>query len=302
MRNRIVEMDEKVLSLIVAYKPDTNIVENIKAISTQVNEVLIVNNGNNDELELYSEEFNKIKNLTLINNNRNLGIAYALNLGVEYANQKSYKWLLTFDQDSKVTANYVNNMIAAYNKYPMKKKLILLGPKHVNQSTYDEEQTINNAQDFLIEEIKTTMTSGNLINLKLLEESKVKFNEEFFIDYVDHDFCFQLRKRGYKIIEVKNAILLHNLGDITFHNVLLKVMKTTNHNFIRRYYITRNRFLVYKEHIRNEKVWIMQDIKEFFIELMKIILFERQKFRKIKSIFWGIKDALINKTGIYKYD
>lgn len=45
---------------------------------------------------------------------------------------------------------------------------------------------------------------------------KIKgFNNELFIDTVDTDFCYRLLLNGYRIIQLKNIYLDHQLGNIT---------------------------------------------------------------------------------------
>ena len=60
----------------------------------------------------------------------------------------------------------------------------------------------------------------------------MKFREEFFIDQVDFDFDFKVRKLGYKIILADGYLIDHRLG--------VKVGKLSYEPKFRIYYIIRN--------------------------------------------------------------
>jgi len=38
-------------------------------------------------------------------------------------------------------------------------------------------------------------------------------NEDLFIDWVDFEWCWRARKKGYKIIGNANVVITHQLGD-----------------------------------------------------------------------------------------
>ena len=89
----------KFLAVIITYNPDVErLTENIKAISQQTDKVLLVDNGSEDKLFLSKLSF--IYNTAVISNEKNKGIAYALNQGMKYAYQNGYEWAITLDEDS----------------------------------------------------------------------------------------------------------------------------------------------------------------------------------------------------------
>ena len=142
------------------------------------------------------------------------------------------------------------------------------------------------------------MTSGNLVNLKAYKKVK-GFNEDFFIDCVDFDFCFKVRDAGYEILEFEDSRLKHSLGDIKGYNIFGKMVYVTNHNYIRRYYITRNRMYLFDLHSKNYHEHCMTERHYSVMEFVKIWLFEKQKIKKTKAIIRGYLDYKKGIVGEY---
>ena len=89
----------KTMAGIVLFNPDLErLNENISAVITQVDNVLLVDNNSNN-LEEIEKKFCKNEKISLLKNSSNLGIATALAQIMEYASQQQVDWVLTLDQD-----------------------------------------------------------------------------------------------------------------------------------------------------------------------------------------------------------
>ena len=277
----------KICAIIISYNIGERIKRCITAIENQVDQVLIIDNGSNAETinQLRKVESEKIK---VIYNKSNIGIAKALNIGVEYSIKNNFYWTLTLDHDSVADKNMIFNMINTYNALTLsdKEKVVSIFPRVV-------EETFNDDKNFYVNEgyIYTShgITSGNLIKNEVFNKIGL-FKEEFFIDYVDNEFCFRISKNNFKMITVNNAILLHNLGEPEKIKTPFGKFTTTNHSAIRRYYITRNRFQTWREYEDIIPNFIKEDRRVFIKENIKIILFEKDKINKFKMIYKGYKD------------
>lgn len=290
---------EKILATIITYNPTPLLEENITMLVNQVDTILIVDNSTKTDSQEYINSLkNKVSILEVISNNGNKGIATALNTSLDFAEKHDYKWLITFDQDSKPTENFVQILLKGYKVHPDNELIAIVGPSHM--LTDHDIKVDSNLEKVELYPILTTMTSGNLVNVDLLFQHGVRFKDEYFIDYVDHEICLNIKDKGLLVMQCDKAILLHNLGEISTHRFLHKNIKTTNHNYIRRYYITRNRLMMYKEYFKTQKKWVLTDIKEFLLDIFRIVSFEKDKGLKIKSIFWGIKDMLGKNMGELK--
>jgi rhamnosyltransferase len=111
------------------------------------------------------------------------------------------------------------------------------------------------------------------------------------MDYVDHDFCFRVRRHGLRIIQANSAILQHQLGSPTLHRLLGRYFTTSNYSPNRRYHNTRNRIIVYRRYFYTETFWIVCDWFRWLRETLKMILVERDRKNKLASLAQGIWDG-----------
>jgi rhamnosyltransferase len=279
--------------VIVSYNPSQRIVENIVSLAPQVGEILIVDNNSNNESIHILKNLSKEIPVSIIYNQSNLGIATALNQGVKYASDHDYEWLATFDQDSLAPINYVQTMMDSYYSCNDRENVALIAPRYqtdIGLISFSLEQNYKEKND---SNIKTTMTSGNLVKLSIFPKTGL-FDDSFFIDYVDHEFCLRVRSSGWSIIESHQSILIHSLGNSTSHKIGNITITTTGHAPVRRYYKYRNLVRTIKKYYWFDP-WLLKDLKALMFEPLKIILFEEKKLLKLGCIYKGVFDGIIGK-------
>ena len=123
------------------------------------------------------------------------------------------------------------------------------------------------------------------------------FDEKLFIDYVDHDFYLRLALAGYQLLECKGAKLIHQRGHYTQRKILGKLIETSNHSALRKYYITRNRMYMWKKYGLGYPDFVRHDKKTFRKQLLKMLLVEDKKWAKIKMTIKGMVDCRHNRFG-----
>lgn len=285
-----------VAAVVVTYNPDALLHERIALTMGQVGGVFIVDNGSGGNVSRMLKKIAASPKVELVFNTENLGIAAALNQGVRRALSQGYKWVLTLDQDSKPHPRMVSELTATYRNRFRSGDDALVAPVPVDELSGRAEllSLCEGREDV---EVKTVLTSGSLLSDSLLA-SVGPFREDLFIDYVDAEHCLRARRAGHPVVLSCNARLLHNLGAPTYHRFLWKTeVVTSNHPPLRRYYITRNRFLVMKEYVLYEPSWTARELQAFVKETVKLVLFEGSKRKKVRLLLVGVVDALRNKTG-----
>jgi len=289
-----------VCAVIVSYNPGDYLIPNVIALRPQVDEVIIVDNGSCEDSRNILDTVSKIEGVKVIYNNDNLGIAAALNIGIKYAMNAGYNWVATFDQDSKVTPEFISSMFYAYESCEYKDSVAIISPIYYNPVTGKYcsfgRGKAKAVRSFI--EVETTMTSGNLIPTYIFLKVDL-FDEAFFIDYVDHEFCLRCLAHGFKIIESQRSVLYHRLGEPVQHKFLWKHITTTNHSPLRRYYNTRNRIIVWKRYFLLKPGWVMRDIISLVKQMLKIVLYENDIAKKVFSIIRGIYHGFAGKLGKY---
>ena len=111
-----------------------------------------------------------------------------------------------------------------------------------------------------------------------------------------------LHLHNYKIVRLNYIELNHSLGDICIKHHLGRDFVCSNHNYIRRYYMVRNTFYIndlYKDKFSDYCSFLKRGLRG---QLMNIILFEKDKYRKIRNMYRGYRDYRCGKKGPYPYE
>lgn len=278
---------------IVLYNPDIiRLKENINAIREQVSFVLLVDNASHNIFDVESE-FSSLENVVIIKNNKNFGIASALNQIVDYCDQKKCEWVLTLDQDSVVPRNIIQN----YNKYINYERVAILTPKILDRNDQKNNIMTINKNEIDFDYINKCITSASLINMKICKELGL-FDEAMFIDLVDFDYCARVLKANYKILRVNKVVIIHQLGNMKVYNLFGKKIFVTNHSGERIYYYSRNSIYYLNKHRDCSSKHVVY--LDLFKKTLKIIFFEKKKFIKLVFLFRGIRDGINKQMGAVK--
>lgn len=289
-----------VAAVIITYNLENDFKKRINKLKGKVDEIIVVDNGSKDKTISMLKELER--ETTIIYLEENKGIAYALNKGINYSIKKGYNWILTLDHDSIITDDMIKNMLNCYESFDedFKEKVAMLVPIHVEEKEYKSNaSSITKVSSVSYMEVLTEITSGALTKAEIYKNIGM-YDERLFIDLVDHDYCLYLNKKGFKIIQVKSAILIHNLGESVKKSLLGLKMTPTNHSPLRRYYMSRNRHYIWDKYKNDFPKWVLKDKRRFITENLKIILFEDSKIEKFKYIRNGIKDYKNNVFGEFK--
>jgi len=283
---------KNICGVVVLYNPDIDVIDNIKTYAGQIDKLYIVDNSDSPIDNKIIKEIASIKNSEYIANNKNTGIAAALNIGAKKGSEKNFKYILTMDQDSRTPADMVSKMLDHVYKKGYKDAEIGIVAPYAN----DKGNNLIPEED--VEERSKVISSGNLLNLEAYR-SAGDFQEDLFIDHVDHEYCMRLREKKYKILRTNRVLMDHNLGNITHHSLFGRAQTTTNHSPLRRYYMTRNACYVSEKFKSKFPDYSKEQVNSFFYETVKIILFEKLKLKKLKAIILGYYDYKKGRMGNY---
>ena len=280
----------KLSGVVVLYKPDENVVENINSYLPYLDKLYVIDNTPDESNKELLPESKKIEYIFY---NKNTGIAFPLNDAAKKSIKEGFDWMLTMDQDSKFLGDEVLKMLKYIEKNDCQ-KIGLISPWHkINTNPKKPKDKV----DYPVE----VMTSGNIINLNAYQKIG-GYKDWFFIDCVDFDYCMNLHLHNYKIVRLNYIELNHSLGDICIKHHLGRDFVCSNHNYIRRYYMVRNTFYIndlYKDKFSDYCSFLKRGLRG---QLMNIILFEKDKYRKIRNMYRGYRDYRCGKKGPYPYE
>ncbi len=285
-------MPEKAAACVVLYYPLQTIVDNIKSYASYVDCLIVVDNSENesDATEvLLRQHFERVIYKA---QNKNIGIAAALNIACRIANSEGYSWLLTMDQDSVFLEDDFSIMIKDISAIKtLYHRVGIITPYHVLTEIVAKPSFEN------YEIRKIAMTSGNLLNLNAYKTTGI-FDEKLFIDFVDYEYCLRLRRRGYTVVRNNKVSLKHRLGNFQIKSLFGRRLAVSHHNHQRKYYRIRNSLYVAFKYIKTEPRFFIHVMFENFMLIPFVILFyEENKLLKLKSVFRGIFDFTIGSYG-----
>jgi rhamnosyltransferase len=284
--------DQRVSAIVVTFHPRPEYLENLAKVRAQVDLLIVVDNGSNEneltQIRLATQE----PGFQLIENGDNLGIAAALNLGVREAQKEGCQWVALFDQDSTVTDGFMTSMIAEFELYSQQRKILQIIPRYLDPNT-GLEGTVSTFEDggvFL------TITSGSLFSMEAFEKCGL-FQEDLFIYCVDDDYSLRIRKGGFYIGISRNAILLHQSGHPTSRKLFGLTLTTKNYRPEVRYYYARNKVWILRLYGRTFPRLIVPTLREFVTIPLKIAFMEDGSWKKIKLFVRGLADGIAGRMG-----
>jgi rhamnosyltransferase len=274
-----------VCAIVITYHPDEWLPDRLDRIHPQVNGIVIVDNGSTDTERQMLRNIASTRAIEVIFNGANLGVARALNIGIQRAAALGYPAVLLLDQDSCVAQDMVETLLAAQASFPDNGQLAVIGSGFNEISPSSETASAPLGATWV--EVKSTITSGSWLPLAAYSAIG-PFREELFIDHVDTDYCLRARAKGYRIIKTRRELMSHAIGSPTRHSVLWAKKWTTNHSPDRRYYFARNDTVMLREYGNYGTVgWAWKSLRRSLRQCKRIALYEAAKADKITAVLQG---------------
>jgi rhamnosyltransferase len=284
-------------AVIVTYNPGPNLKVNLAVLRRQVDELVIVDNGSVAAGQEMIVQAASSSGCCTVFNGRNLGIGAALNMGMKFASDEQCYLVLLLDQDSAVSDDYVRDIEASYlsalaDRVSSDRTVGMIVPTYVDERT-GATMPLTSYPDGTV---LSGMTSGSLIPMDTYKICG-GFEEDFFIDYVDIEYCLRLQDRGFSIVQSQDAVLMHSLGTLRAHRLGGVGFSSTNHSAARRYYISRNRTALHLRYLLRRPRWVGRDLWAMAMETGKIVLVEEDRGTKLWCTLRGLFDGITGRSG-----
>jgi rhamnosyltransferase len=284
---------------ITLYYPTDEQISKIENYLETFDKVLLVDNTP-AELPLLEKSTYSLdnENIIFLSNGVNLGMSCSLNLICNYAGTLNFDFCCVVDQDSEFYIENIKQMESFINTFDSK-DVALFSPKI--EYLHSKKKNISTHESELEPEfnyIEWAITSGSFINIKLFQILN-GFDENYFIDRLELDFCEHARNEGYQIVQYNKVILNQELGHI---RNLLFGFKIYEHTPLRNYYMFRNRiyfFLVKSNSNVIQRIGKLTLLS--FRHFLKIMFLETNKKSKCYHIALAIYDAFRGSFGQSKH-
>lgn len=282
-----------VCAVVVAYFPDDGFQDRLQLILPQVDALVVVDNSPGDAGRSSTQiPWDDNGQIHLVENRDNLGIAKALNQGLEHALQLNCRWLLTLDQDSRCQPDMVQTLLQVASS--CKARPTVIGGNYFDAKRGRHEVTSDGSGECL--EQKTVITSGCMVEASFAQAIG-GFREDYFIDQVDHEFCLRARRHGRTVVISRKPVMDHSVGGHSGPKVPLRGSMLPDHSPLRKYYITRNSIVTARAYWVSEPAWCLARMARLFLGFPGMFLLEQDKFRKAKAFAVGLVDGLKNRMG-----
>jgi rhamnosyltransferase len=278
---------DEVGAVVVTFNPDSAVSERLDRIHALVGTVVIVDNASAPDARRRLVGWADQSSATLIANPLNRGIAAALNQGITAVKAAGKRWALLFDQDTVAPPDLLERLAAAWEDASRTVRVGLAGPEHADPRSGAEGGFA--APPWI--DVPVIITSGTLVPLSV-HEALGPFREEYFIDFVDVEYCLRARSAGFRVLKVPSARISHSIGAVTTHRLGWRFTGTSNHSPERRYYMLRNHVALVRQYWRREPWWTCRSVLDRAKSLTLMALFERQRGAKLRRSWQGLVDGV----------
>ncbi len=228
-------MKNKYAALFILYHPKEEEICNIKKIFGLFDIVYVYDNT--EEIGRKNKEFQK-DNIEYYGFGENKGLSEPYNFILSKAMITNVDWLFLYDQDSLITETAIDKMKECVEN-GINDDIVIVAPTiqyfdipPMDLSTKYEKFAIN---------------SGSMLNVKLIQEKKLLYDENLFLDKVDHDFCKQIEAKNLRILRLGDVILQQELG-VLYNGQMI-------HSPLRNYYRHKNRLYYNRKYYNGITGW-----------------------------------------------
>ena len=282
----------RVAAGVVTYNPElSRLRENLEAIGNQVKKIFIYDNASSNIGDIETLLNGCSSSIHLKKGRLNEGMAVALNALARVAQEEGFRHILYLDQDSVASPGLVSELMKNSGS-----TIGIVSPRVIDRN---EERTYLEIDTRGVSKISRAITSGSLLNLEVFD-AVGGYDERLFVDWVDFEFCDNMRVHGYEIIRDNDATILHELGREELAGSLprrspdgtvrMKAYYRTNHAIWRRRDKARSQIITIIKYFGTDIG--VEELTIFWKGLSKALLFERNKLKILHAYFLGCMDGL----------
>ena len=217
-------MKEKVLFVIPSHDEEKNIKNVINDIKKNAKnaDIVVVNDWSSDRtMEIVEKE-----DVVLLNMPFNVGYAMAVQVGIKYACDNDYDYVIQFDGDGQHLASEANKI---FSKAKQTKADIIIGSRFLKPTDYKHPlfrkigtKTFSLIIKLFCKKTITDPTSGfQCLNKKVIKRYA---RMQGYPEFPDANLIIEMLLAGYKI-EEESVIMRENNTGVSMHSGIIKPLK-----------------------------------------------------------------------------
>jgi rhamnosyltransferase len=276
-----------IAAVLTAYHPDERLLATVAAALDSCREVIVADNTPEGTVSL-AEKLDDPR-VRVLRPGRNLGVAAGLNRGIA-ALSPDIEAVLFLDQDSVLSRELVLGL-AEHLSDPTIGAAAPTPWDSTRDSAYDMFPNLRRT----VADRTTAITSGMLVRRDLVDRL-AGFREDFFVDWVDAEFCVRLRETGARIVQDRAWRLPHSIGDRRDHRLFGRTVRIIHYPAWRHYWFARNGMLLMAMTFRRDPLWTAKVTLGFGYWLAATALFEEQRRTHVPALLRGFRDGLLRRS------
>ena len=264
--------------------------------------VVVIDNGSTDRSPVAVRE--RFPDVTLIENEENLGFTGGNNVGLRRALEHGADYALMLNNDTEVAPNFLRLLVETADADPR------VGTAGPTIYYYDQPRTVwsvggcvdwqrgrtwmlglneHDTGQFGEEPREVDFVTGCALLVKraVLEQVGL-LDERFFVYYEETEWCVRAQRAGFKIVHVPTAKIWHKIP-----------LDARDSSPFVHYYMTRNRLLFLKATGAGMRPWLHTLLAEYLRTLLSWTLQPRWRSKKPhrQVMLRAIRDALQGQWG-----
>ncbi len=294
-----------VVAVVVTYEPDlAALYALLHSLRSQVSNVIVVDNGSSlDICKGIDTAFFVDSWCELVRLPTNLGIAAALNVGIDWARRRGAGYVVLFDQDSLPAPDMVQRLTEVIQaKQAAGCKVAAVGPRYMDERQDNPppfirirgfklvRQACNKSSSIV--DVDYLISSGCLIPMSTLDVVNL-MQEELFIDYVDIEWGLRAKRKGFRSYGVCSAKMKHDLGETPLSFLGKKIPL---HSPLRHYYHFRNAIWLYRQQWVPVN-WKFVDGWKLLLKYVFYALFAKPRWSHFRMMTLGVWHGLRGRMG-----
>lgn len=302
-------MNNNIAAIVVSYFPEDDVtILLLKSLSTQVDLLILVDNGGGENV------LNAVRKqgiaVEYIKFEKNMGLGYALNRGFERAIKQGVKYVATFDQDSTPPASLIAKLLQCHEKlqerhidcaavgpvfFDRRESEKKYFPFYFEKNAKIETATHDNCSEYFVE-TSMLITSGMLVRADIWT-SGIYYDEGYFVDFTDTEWCFRARSKGHKVYGCFQAEMGHALSDAPPARIF--DMSFFRYSPLRRFYFFRNT-IIFCSQPYVSWAWRRRLLAGMCLRFIINIFIDKEKLSSLKMMLKGIFKGLRGSSGEFK--
>jgi rhamnosyltransferase len=289
-----------VVAVISAFHPPLDLPERVKQLNQQVVHTVVVDDGS--DLQGTSPVLQELAELgcTVVRMPDNVGIAAALNAGIETALKDwSPDFVVTLDQDSALDDGYIAAALETY-------AAAHAGGIDVGLVSAQSHNGLNVpllSRRARFPQAFDPLQSGAVIPVSTLKTAGL-LDGRLFIDCVDSEYNLRVRSHGLATLIGKGCNMTHALGQAQpmmlfgWHvSVLGRKRHVHSHAPFRVYYMTRNNIHLWRQYGARFPVWLLRRLRFQVESDVFRLLYGANRKGQYRAFARGFLDGWLGRLG-----